>query len=158
MKTWLGFGDLALIFKVIAVRNRSNLNVCGDPLGRHLFSLKTILVVKIFCWHNTASFDTWISSVQDFGNFELFTGPQIRLCNWKLFSYFSTKTYVEGTQKNRLNETVLFSIQTICLNWWVRKVIAIFHWNFLLNWPYAFTHVRIRSQLPLKMKMSEPKN
>ena len=24
------------------------------------------------------------------------------------FSYFSTKTYVVGTQKNRLNETVLF--------------------------------------------------
>ena len=30
------------------------------------------------------------------------------------FSYFSTKTYVVGTQKNRLNETVLESIQNIC--------------------------------------------
>ena len=29
------------------------------------------------------------------------------------FSYFSTKTYVVGTQKNRLNETVLLSIQNI---------------------------------------------
>ena len=29
----------------------------------------------------------------------------------KHFSYFSTKTYVVGTQKNRLNETVLLSIQ-----------------------------------------------
>ena len=27
------------------------------------------------------------------------------------FSYFSTKTYVMGTQKNRLNETVLLSAQ-----------------------------------------------
>ena len=27
-------------------------------------------------------------------------------------SYFSTKTYVVGTQKNRLNETVLLSTQT----------------------------------------------
>ena len=27
------------------------------------------------------------------------------------FSYFSTKTYVVGTQKNRLNETVLLGIQ-----------------------------------------------
>ena len=26
----------------------------------------------------------------------------------KYFSYFSTKTYVVGAQKNRLNETVLF--------------------------------------------------
>ena len=32
----------------------------------------------------------------------------------KYFSYFSTKTYVVGTQKNRLNETVLLSTQNIC--------------------------------------------
>ena len=32
------------------------------------------------------------------------------------FSYFSTKTYVVGTQKNRLKETVLLSAQNICLN------------------------------------------
>ena len=32
----------------------------------------------------------------------------------KYFSYFSTKTYVVGTQKNRLNETVLLNIQNIC--------------------------------------------
>ena len=30
-----------------------------------------------------------------------------------LFSYFLTKTYVVGAQKNRLNETVLLSIQNI---------------------------------------------
>ena len=32
------------------------------------------------------------------------------------FSYFSTKTYVVGTQKNRLDETVLLSTQNMCLN------------------------------------------
>ena len=32
----------------------------------------------------------------------------------KLFSYFSTKTYVVGNQKNRLNETVLLNTQNIC--------------------------------------------
>ena len=32
----------------------------------------------------------------------------------KLFSYFSTKACVVGTQKNRLNETVLLSTQNIC--------------------------------------------
>ena len=32
------------------------------------------------------------------------------------FSYFSTKTYVVGTQKNRLNNTVLLSTQNACLN------------------------------------------
>ena len=30
------------------------------------------------------------------------------------FSYFSTKPYVVGTQKDRLNETVLLSTQNIC--------------------------------------------
>ena len=35
---------------------------------------------------------------------------------WNFFSYFSTKTYVVGTQKNHLNETVLLSTQNICLN------------------------------------------
>ena len=30
------------------------------------------------------------------------------------FSYFSNKTYVVGTQKNHLNETVLLSTQNIC--------------------------------------------
>ena len=32
----------------------------------------------------------------------------------EIFSYFSTKTYVVGTQKNRLNETVHLSTQNIC--------------------------------------------
>ena len=43
-------------------------------------------------------------------------GLQIRLRNLNYFSYFSTKTYDVGTQKNRLNETVLLSTQNICLN------------------------------------------
>ena len=34
----------------------------------------------------------------------------------KYFLYFSSKTYVVGTQKNRLNETVLLSTQNTCLN------------------------------------------
>ena len=34
----------------------------------------------------------------------------------ELFSYFSTIIYVVGTQKNRLNETVLLSTQNTCLN------------------------------------------
>ena len=36
--------------------------------------------------------------------------------NKLFFTYFSTETYVVGTQKNRLNETVLLSTQNICLN------------------------------------------
>ena len=36
-------------------------------------------------------------------------------------SYFSTKTYVVCTQKNRLDKTILLGTQNTCFNWWVRK-------------------------------------
>ena len=42
-------------------------------------------------------------------------GLQIRVHIRKLFSLFLIHTYVVGTQKNRLNETVLLSIQNTCL-------------------------------------------
>ena len=45
------------------------------------------------------------------------TGLQIRVRIGKLFFlYFSSKTYVVGTQRKRLNETVLLSTQNTCLN------------------------------------------
>ena len=40
--------------------------------------------------------------------------PLVKSVIKNLFSYFSTKTYVVGTQKNCLNEMVLLSIQNIC--------------------------------------------
>ena len=49
------------------------------------------------------------------------TDLQIRVKTLKLFSYFSTKNYVVGTQKNSLNENVLLSIQNINFNRWLRK-------------------------------------
>ena len=42
-------------------------------------------------------------------------GPQIRGRNWKKI-HFLTKTYVVGSQKNRLNETVLLNTQNTCFN------------------------------------------
>ena len=39
---------------------------------------------------------------------------KLRVHNENLIFLFSTKTYVVGTQKNRLNETVLLSTQNIC--------------------------------------------
>ena len=44
---------------------------------------------------------------------------ELRPSEWVIennFSHFSIKTYVVGTQKNRLNETVLLSTQNTCLN------------------------------------------
>ena len=43
-------------------------------------------------------------------------GLQIRVRIRNYFLYFSSKTYVVGTQKNRLNETGLLSTQNTCLN------------------------------------------
>ena len=42
------------------------------------------------------------------------TRPLVKSVYQKWFSYFSTKTYVVGTQKNRLDETLLLSTQNIC--------------------------------------------
>ena len=36
-------------------------------------------------------------------------GLQIRVCIGKNFLYFSSKKYVVGAQKNRLNETIILS-------------------------------------------------
>ena len=57
LKTCLGFGDLALTFKVTVELNRSNLSLCG---GGHLFSVKTILVICIGVqhWYGTHCFKT----------------------------------------------------------------------------------------------------
>ena len=49
------------------------------------------------------------------------SGFQTRVRIGKLFLYFSCKTYVVGTQKNRLNETILLGTLDICFNKWVRK-------------------------------------
>ena len=53
----------------------------------------------------------------------------------KYFSYFSTKRYVMGTQKNHLNETVLLSTQNICKKIWVRKYLLFYAENVCLSKP-----------------------
>ena len=42
------------------------------------------------------------------------SGLYLRVCNRKITFFFSTETHVVGTQKNRLNETVLLTTQNIC--------------------------------------------
>ena len=61
-------------------------------------------------WFNVKSLDALLVEF-----FIILAGLQINVCNGKsFFSYFSTKTYVVGTQKNRHNETVILSIQNTC--------------------------------------------
>ena len=55
----------------------------------------------------------------------------------KYFSFFSTKTYVVGTQKNCLNETVLLSTQNrLMFRLLGKKIIAFLRSKYLLNWNY----------------------
>ena len=59
--------------------------------------------------------------------------PADTVCNRKNISfYFPIKAYVVGTQKNRLNETVLLSIKNICLKFWLRKYL-LFYAEFFFN-------------------------
>ena len=44
---------------------------------------------------------------------------KIRVHTKKYLSYFSTKTYIVGTQKNRLNETILLSTQNLISRCWI---------------------------------------
>ena len=54
------------------------------------------------------------------------SGLQIKEHIVKLFSLFLIQNYVVGTQKNHLDEMVLWSTQTTCLNWCVRKLLQIY--------------------------------
>ena len=55
-------------------------------------------------------------SEKEKGKLSVSPGLQIRVRTRKLFSYFTTKTYVVGTQKNRVIETYLLSTQNKCFN------------------------------------------
>ena len=61
-----------------------------------------------------------------------FINPQasIRVHNKKK-SYFSTKTYVVGTQKNRLNETFYFKHPKQMLKLMGKKILSILHSKLL---------------------------
>ena len=59
----------------------------------------------------------------------------------KINFYFSSKTHVVGTQKNRLNETVLLSTQNICLKLWVRKYLQFYAEFFCLSKPMRFSYL-----------------
>ena len=68
--------------------------------------------------------------------------PLVRVHNkTNIFSYFSTKTYAVGTQKNHLNETVHLSAQNICKNWWVRRYLQFYDEK---NWLTKPVHIDVK--------------
>ena len=72
--------------------------------------------------HTSATLVSLNSNVSWLIFFMLTSCLQIRAHYWKLISYFSNKTYVVGTQKNRLNKTLLLSNPNTCLSWRIRKI------------------------------------
>ena len=59
-------------------------------------------------------------------NFILVRPPDKSAYEKTIFLYFLSKTYVVGTQKNRLNETVLVGTQKNMLQLMGKKIITIF--------------------------------
>ena len=49
-----------------------------------------------------------------------------------------------GTQKNRLNETVLLSTQNLCLNCLVRKYLQFYAQIYCLSTPLLYTYFQIQ--------------
>ena len=86
----------------------------GDPWDGFSFPIHT-LVMYSYNPHNSNNSHESISVAAAVAC-RYNTGLQIIVLTRKFFSYFSTKTYVVGTQKNRLDEKVLLSTQNICLN------------------------------------------
>ena len=68
----------------------------------------------------------------------------------KFFSYSSVLTYVLGSQKNRLLETVLLSTHNICFGWEARNI---YFWYELLTKDQIHN---ITVQLDLKELMHKP--
>ena len=78
-----------------------------------------------------ASFNTLTTLEQNSGLSKIMayrtTGLQIRVRIGKLFLYFSSRTYVVGTRKNRLNETVRLSTRKHMFKLMGKKIITILH-------------------------------
>ena len=68
--------------------------------------------------------------------------PRLEFVTENYVSYFSTNTYVVGTQKTRLNETVLFSTQNKCLT----LSLPNFWGNILLSAKYILGNVTLEGQ------------
>ena len=96
----------------------SSFLIAGIHLAIHFgrFSYYYAVDIELHTTHTLKNRPKTMSKLQ-----EMYRGPQKRVHNRKLFYDFSTKTYVVGTQKNRLDETVLLTTQNTCFNGWVRN-------------------------------------
>ena len=77
-----------------------------------MFNLNDTFTLKTFCFSGSM-YRLNGSSMFTRTDYFLCLDLKIRVCKLTKNSFFSAKSYVVGTQKNRLNETVLLSIQNI---------------------------------------------
>ena len=92
---------------------RPYMGVIPNPKMAFIFPISCILaliLIKYFpkCVGKGSFPKSQIKSLQ---SCIIISGFQIRVCIGKLFSFFSSKAYVVGTQKTPLNEMVLLSTQ-----------------------------------------------
>ena len=87
----------------------TNINIINFVLGQRILEIR--ILSGLFWVKNVCKGYKQIECLLIYTS-----GLQVRERSGKLFFYFSTKTYVVGTQKNRLNEAVLLSTQKTCLN------------------------------------------
>ena len=78
-----------------------------------VYSCQNIKLLKITC---RGSYAILCSFLFDAVSYQRGITPKPKNKCMKVVCYFSTKTYVVGTQKNHLNEMVLLNTQNKCLN------------------------------------------
>ena len=75
---------------------------------------------------------------------ELCSVFQIKCVIKNIFSYFSSKTYVVGTHKNRLDETVLLSTQNKMFKMMGKKIFTILCWKYFVYRDHYALYFRLK--------------
>ena len=90
--------------------------LAGLNFSRFLDNSNSRLAKTCFMQSIVKNFDHVIMDFLDYHPFFITQRPTYECVSENYFAYFSTETCVVGTQKNRLDETVLLGTQNTCLN------------------------------------------
>ena len=103
--------DAGFTLLVIPLFSLTHLITLHDELILTFGSIVRNLGDKIFDGNMVNVHYTSCTMYHHYTSCTMYKAPRQECITENYFSYFSTKTYVVGTQKNRLDETVLLSTQ-----------------------------------------------
>ena len=83
------------------------LNLIVQDIKTEKNGLKNVPLENFISSVSRQAINNFIWGVQDLRTLDLVSRLKLRVCNRKIFFLFLNQKYVVGTQKNRLNETVL---------------------------------------------------